>query len=373
MTTYEKFEKLVKKDPQTLNATGDVLAEFLGVCSSSAREAKRAYLKKYGSHTVSKTKDVSLSQKLNDNEKEIERLKQEFKAITRFKPTPQQYTIKKPKHNKSFSTIVILASDWHYEEEVISEKVSGLNIFNTKIADQRINLFFSNAVTLCKMMQKETEIDQVILALLGDFISGNIHDDISESCTLRPTEAILAVRNRIVAGIDFMLKNTDLKLIIPCHSGNHARTTKSQFHANEAGHSLEWMMYHFLAQHYESNKRVQFIVAEGYHSYVDINGFIIRFHHGHSINYGGGIGGLTIPVNKAIGNWNKGRNAHLDCFGHFHTSFDGGNFVSNGSLIGYSPYAVSIKAVYEKPSQTLFLVNNKHKEITMRCKIFLSE
>jgi hypothetical protein len=62
----------------------------------------------------------------------------------------------------------------------------------------------------------------------------------------------------------------------------------------------------------------------------------VRFHHGHSIRYAGGVGGIYIPTNKAIAQWNKGRHADLDVFGHFHQLRDGGNFICNGSLIGYN-------------------------------------
>ena len=33
------------------------------------------------------------------------------------------------------------------------------------------------------------------------------------------------------------------------------------------------------------------------------------------------------------------------------------NFVSNGSLIGYNEYALSIKAKYEPPQQAFFLID----------------
>ena len=112
----------------------------------------------------------------------------------------------------------------------------------------------------------------------------------------------------------------------------------------------------------------------GYHSYVRFfeGAYEIRFHHGHQVNYQGGVGGITIPVNKAIAQWNKARNVNLDVFGHFHQKFDGGNFVTNGSMIGYNAYAVSIKASYEKPEQQLFLVNREYGEKTAVMPIFLT-
>jgi hypothetical protein len=73
---------------------------------------------------------------------------------------------------------------------------------------------------------------------------------------------------------------------------------------------------------------------------VDIFGKTVRFHHGHAINYQGGIGGIFIPAFKAISQWDKMRQADVDFFGHFHQHKDGSKFVSNGSLIGFNTYAL---------------------------------
>jgi hypothetical protein len=69
--------------------------------------------------------------------------------------------------------------------------------------------------------------------------------------------------------------------------------------------------------------------------------------------------GIDIPVKKAIAQWNKARQADLDVFGHFHQRKDGGNFLSNGSNIGYNSFALSIKADYEAPAQQLFMIDKK--------------
>jgi hypothetical protein len=118
-------------------------------------------------------------------------------------------------------------------------------------------------------------------------------------------------------------------------------------------------MYHSLKQQFADEPRVEFIVSDGYHTYVKVFDTTLRFHHGHSVKYGGGVGGITIPLNKSIAQWNKGRKADIDILGHFHTFVDGGNFVVNGSLIGYSAYSLSIKASPEPPVQAFFLIDSQ--------------
>jgi hypothetical protein len=221
----------------------------------------------------------------------------------------------RPSSVKSEAVPVIVASDWHYEELVLRSSVSGLNEFNLDIAHKRSVEFFQNALVLINIFKRDVKINTIVLALIGDFISGSIHEELAESNQLAPIEALMAVQERLASGIQFLLDNSNLKLVIPCHTGNHGRTTAKQRHATDKGNSFEYYMYHQLANHFRKTKRVKFLVADGYHSYVDIHGYVVRFHHGHMLKFNGGVGGLTIPANKAIAQWNRGRRADLDIFG----------------------------------------------------------
>lgn len=290
--------------------------------------------------------------------------------------TPQEIQVSpKAKTGVSESAAVMVWSDWHSEETVLPEQVSGKNEFNLKIFHERFWNLLRGNLAWFKINAAATTIKTIIIALLGDFITGSIHDDLMEGNQLQPAQAIHNVFSYLVKAIDYVLENTptDVELIIPCHSGNHGRMTHEQRIATEAGNSLEYFMYLMLRDRFENNKRVKFIVQNGYHSYVSFfeGRFIARFHHGHQINYQGGVGGITIPVNKAIAQWNKARHADLDVFGHFHTKFDGGNFISNGALIGYSAYAVSIKGTYEEPSQQQFLINREYSAKTAVMPVFV--
>lgn len=272
---------------------------------------------------------------------------------------------------KSAVTAVVVASDWHWAETVHSENINGLNEFNLDIARRRAEKFFQNTVRLCGLVAKDSEVDTLVLALLGDFINGQLREEAMENNSLRPMDEMVAAWKVLAGGIKYILDNTKLNLVIPCHSGNHARVTRKIHWSTEAGNSLEYAMYHVLASEFTDNPRVKFIIPKSYHSYVDIQGFVIRFHHGHAIKYGGGVGGIFVPAFRAIAQWQKGRHADLDVFGHFHQSKDGGNFICNGSLIGFNEYAISIKADYERPRQTFFLVDHKRKEKTITTSVFL--
>ena len=293
----------------------------------------------------------------NLSERVIE-LEAEVDAMQALKEHPTHYKICPCEGDvKSEAVAVMVASDWHIEEMVYEWQVSGLNEFNAQICKERIGRFFRHGVKLLHKEQSRTHIDTLVLALLGDFISGGIHDELLEGNRLLPIDAIIEAQEHIASGIQYLLANTDVKLVIPCSSGNHGRMTQKIRISTEAGNSLERMMYHSLAQQFAGEPRVQFVISNGYHTYVKVFNFVMRFHHGHSVRYHGGVGGITIPLNKAVDAWNKGRYADLDVIGHFHTFLDGGRWLANGSIVGYGAYSLSIKASPESPRQAFFLVD----------------
>ena len=322
-----------------------------------------------------KTKERSATdKKLNVLLERVDELERELEAsyLIKEKVNPYKFLYKETK-TKGESVAVAIASDWHIEEEVRPETINGLNIYTLELAKQRAEQFFRNTLKLVKKEQNETTIDTLVLALLGDFITGNIHEELLETCSLRPMEAIIVAENLIIGGIDYLLENSELKLIIPCAVGNHSRITKTTHIGTERGNSIETFMYHHLKNYYKNNKRVEFQIAEGYLSYLRIWDFTICFQHGHAVRYGGGIGGLTIPMNKAIAQWEKIKKADLYVLGHWHTFFDGGNFIVNGSMIGYNPFALFIKANFERPKQTFFLINKKYNAKTVVIPIMFND
>lgn len=310
--------------------------------------------------------NARLRARYNESLKTIEAQEADLRAMNVMASGQASYEIvPKVGQGENEGTAVVVLSDWHCEETVKPGSVNGLNEYTLDTCTARATKVFQAALNLVQLLEERINIPHIILALLGDFITGNIHgEENAESNSLQPTHATVFAMNLLTSGIQFLLDHTTAEFTIPCHSGNHARTTLKTRFAAENGHSLEYLMYLTLAAHFRHEPRVTFLIGEGMHSYVDVfpgqpGATKIRFHHGHAVKYGGGVGGIYIPVNKAIAQWSKARYADLDVFGHFHQMRDGGNFLCNGSLIGYNTFALSIKADYEKPKQLLFLIDRK--------------
>jgi hypothetical protein len=275
----------------------------------------------------------------------------------------------KARSNKSEATAVLVLSDWHAEERVDPRTCRGLNEFDLSIAEKRITQLVQRASMLIEHERSLTGIRRICVAALGDFITGHIHDDLIEMTQMAPLAAIRWVGERLNGVVGAMSEIAPV--LVATATGNHGRTTHKPRIATENEHSYEQHMYLTL-QAQEKRPHVDWQVGAGYLNLVNLDGFMLRAHHGHALKFGGGIGGLTIPANKAIGNWNQAQKADLDIFGHWHTfSWLPYRFVANGSLIGHNAFADRIRAEFQPPSQSLIIVDHNHNRVTKVLPIFL--
>lgn len=258
-----------------------------------------------------------------------------------------------------------LASDWHVGERVREASVGGLNEYTPDIAVERARKFFQNFHRLIDIQRKGARIEQSILWLGGDFISGYIHPELAEENFLSPTEELEMVFDILSGGIDYLLREADLEtLLIPTSFGNHGRTTEKIRISSSYRNSHEYALYVRLSKHYATEPRVKFQISQGALNIVELADVRLRFSHGDDLRYAGGIGGLSIPINKAINEWNKQpprgevapKAVDFDFFGHWHQYSPSSRHLINGSLIGYNAYGVHIKAAYEEPQQGFCLV-----------------
>lgn len=296
--------------------------------------------------------------------KEHNKLQREFDGVTKHLDRDIRPQAIKPTGKKARNEAVplLVLSDWHVEEEVKPHTVGGKNKYTLDIARKRSERVFQTFVKLVKEKEDDMDIKHIAVFLLGDFITGNIHDENVENAQLLPLDALAYAQELLEAGLDFLLEQTDKDLHIYCKVGNHSRITRRVHASTEWENSLELAMYWSMNRKYHNNPRVTFHMEKSYLSIVDILGTKVRFHHGHAVNYGGGVGGLHIPLRKAIHNWNANEKADVDIMGHYHGFLENSTlkYMVNGSLIGYSAYAERIKAVAERPIQGFGLIHARY-------------
>lgn len=259
-------------------------------------------------------------------------------------------------------TAVVLASDWHVEEPVDPAAVAGRNAYNLEIADARVRRFFDATAWTVEHHRADGHllIRDLVLWLGGDLMTGYIHPELVESNLLSPTETVRWLLPRLRDGIRGLLARLDLaQIVVPCSFGNHGRTTDKPRVATGFKNSFEWLMYSCLAEEFRNEREVQFVITPSAHQYVQAYDTTIHFHHGDDVKYHGGVGGIGIPLLKAVPMWDLVRRADVHCIGHHHQFTDFGRVVVNGSLIGYGPYSQRIRAAFEPPQQAMFFVDKR--------------
>ena len=268
---------------------------------------------------------------------------------------------RKPHNSKRNGTAVMLASDWHVEKPVDPNKVNGLNEYSPEIAQRRSERYAQGVLDLMDMQRRVFDIRDAVLWLGGDFIEGYLRKDNHIGNVMPPLEATRFAGKLLASLIDTILANAPFieRLVIPTNSGNHGRTDEKPSVSSHEDLNFENNMYHALADRYVLDERVQFQIAAGLFNYLDIYDYKVRFMHGHTLKFGGGIGGIMIPINKAVARLDRGISADLTCMGHVHQQYFYGNVITNGSLIGWDDYASSIGASPERPKQAEFIIDAK--------------
>lgn len=303
-------------------------------------------------------------------ERELEEVRQRAEYYEAA-PEPSPVDIEPRKHKVSGSASAMLAlGDWHVEERVDPSTVNSFNEHNPTLASKKIKTTVQKAVELLNAERSMSKIGELVLCLLGDFITGYIHPELEESNYLSPTEACLFCEDHITGAIDFLLKESGVKrIIVPAVVGNHGRTTMKMRIGTSYKNSFEWYMYKHLENCYRNDPRVVWKVENGYHNYLPVQGKLVRIHHGHAFKYQGGIQGPAVPIRRKVAQWDTQKTAWMDLCGHLHTHevISAGKVVLNGCLIGYGAYgefAVGGKC----PAMQTLIVVDKDRDIPVSIK-----
>ena len=254
---------------------------------------------------------------------------------------------------------VMLCSDWHVEEPVDPKTVNGANEYSLAIADRCIG----DLADAYEWFLRDSRYDcrTGVVWLGGDLFSGYIHEELQEGNFLSPVQAVLWLQDRIERMLRRIAATTTLeRIVVVCNDGNHGRLTHKIRVSTRTANSLEYLMYCNLAVRLADDPRFEFQVAESDWAFLEVYGRTLAFTHGDSFQYGGGVGGMSIPIRRGTSRQFQGRNIHYVSMGHFHQRQDFGDIGVNGSMIGFSPYAQRIHAAPEKRQQSWFLVDSEH-------------
>jgi len=377
VTLEENILKLALANPKTLTT----LTEFTRHVKDKLKSDKTIYALKYHVKKVLEANDLKLTP---DIDRSVEDDLAKYRVRVGGKETDRQYLNLQGKYTalrdqmddllqldevnvkalevpvtqaalENQGVPIIQWSDWHVGKGIEADVVNGLNEYNPDIAKSRALKLFENTAKMIELHRSHVTVTTALLHLGGDAIEGYLREHNYRSNTMSPLEEVIFAAELEITGIEYLMSTGYLdNLIVLMNRGNHPRLTH-KMDSDDHRVNLESLIHHMVIKHFRSDKRVSFVAPVSELGYIDIMGKTIRFFHGHQIKGNGGIGGLTIPIRKAIMNWDETQKADYNLMGHFHQSYKPlSNVMMNGSLCGYDPFAMNVvKAPFQHPLQSM--------------------
>ena len=259
---------------------------------------------------------------------------------------------------------LLFLSDFHWGEVVHPSQINNVNKFNLSIARERLTYTIETAIHLLRILDSKMDYPGIVVPLGGDMISGNIHDELTATNELNSMPTVLDLYGHLIAGID-QLARVFGSVFLPCVTGNHGRDTRKIWGKDRHHTSFDWLIYRFLAKHYEGNKKVTFFIPDSSDALFRIYSKRFLLTHGDQFRGGDSIIGPLGPLTR--GNQKKqARNQAIDAefdvmiCGHWHQYMQLQRLVVNGSLKGYDEYAYQNNFGFEEPQQAMFIVHPRH-------------
>lgn len=263
-------------------------------------------------------------------------------------------------------TLVAFLSDTHFGEEVKPDEMAGFNAYDLRIAEGRLKRFFEKTIMISRDFLAGVKYDGIVLALGGDLVSGDIHEELVETNLLSTYETVEWAVPRIAAGIEMFAQEFGNVHVVSA-PGNHGRNSKKTRHKRRSANNADTHISRLIGSQLASEK-ITFDIPASTDVRFDVYGSSFSMEHGDDLRFSGTseIGSLG-PVKR--GTLRKSNQARVEghpfdyfLVGHFHQLVPAApqGFVMNGSLIGYNEYARAGKFTPEPAQQALMVVTPEH-------------
>lgn len=262
------------------------------------------------------------------------------------------------------SVIGMLLSDVHMGEVINPEEIAGINAFDPDICRARVRRYFAAACHVGARLASDTDCRGAMLALAGDMISGDIHEELRITNALTSHEQVAAVIEEVAAGVRMAVEAFG-KVHVVSVPGNHSRVTHKPTAKLYSRASYDTLIAAMTAEQFKNDPRVTFQFGPDKDQVVNVFGFEHFITHGDKMGTGGGQGfaGVFLPIVRGTKKIeahqaSMGRKPDYIWHGHYHTTGNPGRVLSNGSVPGYSEFGSDLRASVEPPQQWLAVLHS---------------
>lgn len=256
---------------------------------------------------------------------------------------PPKWTVKPHDGHDHRGIIVAQLTDTHFDEVVKPDEVLGLNAYNRRIAEMRLERWARKVVDQARNYVGGVTIDGCVVMATGDILSGDIHEELKQSNEDHLYASVIHWVEHLIAALDYLADDFG-KVHVYSVVGNHGRSTRKPVYKGRAHSNIEWLLWRVIASRMASDPRLTFTVSDAMDLPVTIYGKNLVLTHGDQFHGGSGISGALAPL--MLGTHRKGqRQAAADIpmdlmvLGHFHQYLDLPGVIVGGSMKGYDEFA----------------------------------
>lgn len=279
--------------------------------------------------------------------------------------------------NRGRQAAVLHLSDLHVGETVELAEMMGVNKYNREIAQRRIGRAFElvTILTTTAWPKQDDAPDVVYILLGGDLISGHgLHPELAETDYGTAYEQVKDCAKFISSGalrLSLELQEAygkPVEIVFVSVVGNHGRSTPGKPRAKLAAiQSYDTLVADFIEAGLREFSNFKFYQAKAFDAYFDIVGWPTLLTHGDRMSAGGGTGFIGPAANIVKGHKKtmlteaqQRRPVRFVFSGHFHTTLTTPWGFANGSGVGPSEFAKSIRADLEPAQQNYAVFHERH-------------
>lgn len=262
---------------------------------------------------------------------------------------------------------ILLWSDWHIGETVNPEEIHGVNRFDAEVADTRVRRLVERSLHLSFRHVVAPRYPGAVLILGGDFVSGQLHEELLATDWCPPTVASGWCVSRLRWAIK-ELRKAFRHLLVVCVPGNHGRLAKKPWAKQAAVACFDHLIYGTLIEMFSDDPGITFVCPPSGEALIQVAGTRYLVMHGHELGVRGGDGiigalGPMLRGRMKIGGHERsiGRDFDVLVLEHFHQPvwLPNSGLIVNNTLKGFDEYAKREKYRFTPASQHLWFSHPK--------------
>lgn len=259
---------------------------------------------------------------------------------------------------------VVVFSDWHIGEVVNKNETEGFGEYNYGIAQDRLFGILDDFLKWVEVNRKAYCITECAVFCLGDYISGNIHHELS--VTNEFPLPVQTAKAGLLLGETFKIlaPHFDKVQIEEQGADNHGRLTHKPQKKQKNINNMSYLVHQIANLYAAKHDNLMINEAEGMKKVAEVNGRRFLLEHGDEVKAHMGFPWYGLSREKgreALRRMNvNALRFHYQAIGHWHVpSIIEGNTFVNGSLCGTTEYDHA-NGRHAGPAQVAFMIHREH-------------